>query len=448
MSSTASIPLAPGCVPVLGHAPALLHNPLAFLASLPGHGDLLRIRAGTGTVVMVCDPVLTRQVLADDRTFDKGGPVLNRAREMAGDGLGTCPHERHRRLRRLCQPSFRHDRFPAYAAAVTASVDATARSWHDGQIIDPRPETHGAMARAAVETLVGNTLPPRVVQQAADDLTALNAGILRGAVTPPLFKRIPTPGNRRFQHARTHLQRTFGDIITARRADGTDHGDLLSSLLQAVIPEAAHDSRVLTDDELVDQLLTFFFSGTETTADTLSWALHLLARHPEIADRLHSEADSLPAGTSLLPTSLPALQETGRVVRETLRLYPPAWLTTRTVTKDSELGGHSIPAGTALALSPYLIHHRPDLYREPDRFVPDRWRTVKPDRTTYIPFGSGARTCIAEHFALGDITLALTAFTTRWRLTPATKRPVRTRAFATLRPRGLLRVIAREKACR
>ncbi|EFG03563.1 Cytochrome P450 (plasmid) [Streptomyces clavuligerus] len=135
---------------------------------------------------------------------------------------------------------------------------------------------------------------------------------------------------------------------------------------------------------------------------------------------------------------LPALELTGRIIQETLRLYPSAWLFTRTVTTDTELGGHPLPARSTIMFSAYQIHRRADLYPHPDRFDPDRWLNApKPPPGTHLPFSSGPRKCIAETFALNETTLALATIATRWQLDPTPGPPVRPARHITLQPKKL-----------
>src|SRR5687768_17326638 len=121
---------APGAWPVFGHAPRLLRDPMAFLRSLPTHGDLVEVRIANQKIIVVCDPVLTRHLLTNDRTFDKGGPMFDRLREVLGNGIGGCPHADHRRQRRAVQPAFHPSRMPAYAVAMTTQSRLAADSWH------------------------------------------------------------------------------------------------------------------------------------------------------------------------------------------------------------------------------------------------------------------------------------------------------------------------------
>ncbi|GAA5188727.1 cytochrome P450 [Rugosimonospora acidiphila] len=428
---------APGALPVFGHVLPLLRDPLAFLASLPASGDLARIRIGPFSAVVVCDPELTRQVLRDDASFDKGGPLFDRAREIAGGGVATCPHGQHRRQRSLVQPAFHHDRIPGYAQTMTAQIAAVAGSWRDGQVLDIPAETLKITMGAGVETMFSGELPPTALRETLDDLATVFAGMYRRAIMPPAFNRLPTPANRRYHQARTRLRHTIDALIAERRAHPADRGDLLSALLTA--RDVDGDGGGLAEAEISDQVITFFLGGPESTANALAWALHLVAQHPHVEERLYAELDSVLAGA--LPTldHLPRLALTGRIITETLRLYPPLWMLTRVTTAPVQLGDHRLPANTTLVYSPYLLHHRGDLFEDPERFDPERWDgDHRPSRRgAFIPFGSGPRRCVGDQFGITMATLSLAAITARWRLQSLPSHPPRPTAALTLRPRGL-----------
>jgi cytochrome P450 len=174
-------------------------------------------------------------------------------------------------------------------------------------------------------------------------------------------------------------------------------------MLSARNPDG-NDQR-LSETEILDQVVNFFLGGTETTAYTVARALHLLAQHPDISARLHTELNTVLAGRPATHADLPQLEFTGQVISETLRLWPPGWMFTRIVTADSDLGDHHLPAGTTIIVSPYVLHHHPDLYEHPDRFDPGRWLPEAAQaipRHAYIPFGAGACKCIGDTFALVD----------------------------------------------
>ncbi|MFG2878963.1 cytochrome P450 [Streptomyces sp. NPDC048337] len=437
-----SIPVAPGALPVLGHALPLLRDPLRFLTRLPAHGDLVRIGLGPVPVVVVCDADLTDHVLRHDRIFDKGGPFFERAREVLGNGMGTCPYSVHRRQRRLLQPSFARERMPGYAEVMTQQISALTDTWRDGQILDVYSELLRHTSTVTTTTLFSDMVDDTTGRHAGDDVNTLTGGIFRRMLMPPPLDRLPTPGNRAFGHARARLHATLDGIIADRRRDITDRGDLLSALLAA----RDTDGRGLSDSDIADQIITFFGAGTETTASALAWALYLLDRHPRIADRLHHEVDTVLAGRPARHADMPHLTLTGRIITEVMRLYPPAWLLTRVVSEDTELGGRHLRAGTNLAYSAYALHRRGDLYRDPDCFDPDRWDPgrAQPARTALIPFGGGARKCIGDVFAVTEATLSLATISARWHLRTFSGGNVRPARAAVLHPRGLhMRATAR-----
>ncbi|MFS7871757.1 cytochrome P450 [Streptomyces asiaticus] len=436
-ATAASVPLAPRALPLLGHALPLLRDPLAFIMSLSGYREMVRVRLGPSTAMMICDPDLTRQVFLNDRVFDKGGPIYDRIREVIGDGLSTCPYPLHRRQRRLCQPSFHPTRLAGYGAVFARAAEVKAASWRDGDVLDITQEMMTLTTRATMETMFSGSLPAETMRRALADTSTIVTAFFRRMMTPALLRRVPTPRKRRYDQARDRLSATIAEIIAERRADPTDHADLLSTLVAAVDEESQDGQKQLSDTELADEALTFFLGGMETTAITLAWALHLLATNPDVQHRLQAETDQVLAGGKVDPAHLPSLDLAARVVTETLRLYPPAWMMTRAVRQDTELGGVRLKGGSTIVLSPYLLHRRADLYPEPDRFDPDRWLGGQPDRAAYIPFGAGARKCIGDQFALTEAILALTAIVARWELTPVGDQPFEPKVETSLSSRGL-----------
>ena len=430
---------APGALPLLGHTLALLRDPLRFLSSLPEHGDLVRVRLGPINAIVVCDPELTRQVLLDPRTFEKGGPLFDKAGEVLGNGLVNCPYGEHRRQRSLTQPAFHQARLPGYARTMADQCDAVTVPWRDGQVIHALPEMMGLTIGVSAATMFGTALPAVALNQILDDFAVVIDGIYVHMLLPSAFDRLPTPGNRRYQRARARLRHTIGQVIDGYRADGADHGDLLSMLV------AARDTgQSLSDAEIADQALTFLFGGTETTAALLTSALYLLARHPGIQRQLQHEVHTVLAGATPGYADLPRLELTGRILMETLRLYPPAWIITRTTTTDTRLGRHFIPAGTVIAYSPYLIHHRADLHADPDDFDPGRWSSPRA-RDAFIPFGAGARKCIGDMFAITEATLVLACIARHWQVDFVPGMKVSPEPRATLAARRMrLRVTARK----
>ncbi|GII95959.1 cytochrome P450 [Sinosporangium siamense] len=444
------IPRASGGLPLIGHSLRLLRDPLPLLDSLSAYGNLVSVRVGPLDLIFICDPALARRVQLDDRTFDKGGALWRRIRETLGDGLLTCPHSRHRRQRRLTQPAFNSPRMPGYAKTIGDETAALLATWHNGRLVDVVAETTELSMRIALATMFSTGLPPESRDHFIADLDVLLQGAYRRSLTPPAITRLPTPGNRRYLQAGERMRHMLETIVAERRARGGDRGDLLSALLAARDEEAdpaVGESARLSDGEVIDQVVTFFTAGSETTAGIVQWALHELTKAPEVAERVRAEVDEVLAGAPAGIEHLPRLAETGRVVSEILRLYPPGWFVMRQVTADIDLGGHRLPAGSTLVVSSYVIHNRADLYENPRHFDPARWLDPgrsSPQNDAYFPFGMGARKCIGDQFGRLSSTLMLADIMAKWRLEAVPEHPVRLEAGLTLRPAGLkLRAIAR-----
>ncbi|UAK32437.1 cytochrome P450 [Nocardia asteroides] len=445
-SAAPVIPTAPGALPLIGHSLALLRQPWTFLESLSAlDSGLVRVRIGPmATAVVVCDPVLTQQVLRNDRVFDKGGPLFEVARHVVGDNVITASHDAHRRQRRLIQPAFHRGRLPGYVTAMSREIDAVTDRWRDGETIDVLSEMLHITLRSFLAAMFSESLTPAALDHALSDVTTIVAGLYRQVLLPRPLDKLPTRRNLRYHRARAGLRRLVDRIVDKRLDEGADHGDLLSSLI------AAHGGAARCDrDSLHDQLTAFFIAGSETTASALAWALYLLSRHPTTWRAVQLEADRVSLDGHMRYGHASELTTTRRVLAETLRLYPPGWLFTRTVTTETLLGGYRLAPGTAVVYSPYLLHRLPTMFREPSRFDPDRWDADPglDDCPSYIPFGAGARRCAGEHFALAEATLTLATIARRWQLLPSSMRPVRPAVAMALRPRAFrLRVMARTHA--
>ncbi|KIZ16989.1 cytochrome P450 [Streptomyces natalensis] len=428
-------PVAPGRIPVVGHLVSLGRRPLEFLTSLPAHGDLVEIRLGTVRVLVVCHPDLMHQVLRDGKLFDKGGAFFEQMRRVTGNGLTTCEHQDHRRQRRLVHPAFAPDRLTGYATTISTQAGEVSRSWRDGQVIDAVASMNETTAQITAQILFGATLTREEVRDVHRCLTAVVRGIFRRMLIPATLRWIPTPGNRQLDRAITRLDQLALRIIAAYQRGGEDHGDMLSMLMSA----RDDQGDTLSDQEIRDQIITFLGAGTETTATLLAWTLHLLASHPEVEQRLHAEVDTVLGGRAATHADIPRLNYTRQVLTEALRIYPPVWLETRHVTRDTQLAGHAVPAGTILLLNQYLIHHRADLFANPDQFDPDRWLPGQADlpRGAFTPFGGGARKCIGDDIAMLTATLVLVAIVGRCRLVTVPGLEVRPLPRACLRPHSL-----------
>jgi cytochrome P450 len=437
---------APGGRPFLGHVAALQRHPLEFLDSLPAHGDLVEIRLGSRPAFVICHPDLARQVLTDFRTFDRAGLIYDRVRVAMGSGLATVGYSGHRRQRLIMQPAFRHAHLRGYVAVMRDEIAARLSKWRDGDSVDMVEEMFTLTTTVALRALFSS----RISARDGDDLrTALDV-FLRGVYTRaalPLAGRLPTRCNRRYAKSLARWRGQVRDLIDSYRQAGVEHDDLMSRLL------AARDDQqqAMTDEELSDQVAVLLLAGGETTSAAVVWSLHLLTEHPDVLAALHAETDAVLSGGVAGWDHLARLDLTARIVQEALRLYPPAWVLPRTCVRETRLAGKTLPAGTIVLFSPYILHRRSAAYHQPHRFDPGRWLAPAEDRgpprsASFLPFGAGATKCIGEEFGVAEATLALASITAQWDLCVASGSTMSPAARAVLVPKAFRVRLSRRSA--
>jgi cytochrome P450 len=416
---------APGAIPVLGHALPLWRHPLRLLENLPPDADLVEIRIGPKRAYLAHQPELAQQLLADSRTFDKGGPLFEKARLLVGDGLVSSAWQPHRRQRRMLQPAFHPSRVPGYIALMGEEVEAELSSWRPGEPLDVSEVMHGLTLKITARTMFATTAGSKAIDEVAYCMPVIMRGVYKRMMAPiGLMEKLPTPHNRDFERVRVRMRELIGETVAAYRASGAaDTGDLMSILVNTRDEETGEG---LSDQEIHDQVMTLLIGGTETTGNTMAWAFHTLATHPEIEERLHAELDSVLDGRVPGFQDLHSLSYTARVITETLRMYPPAWLLTRTTTRETELAGRRLEPGTIVLYSPYALGHNPETYTDPHIFDPDRWlpeRAASLPRVANLPFGGGSRKCIGDSLGTAETTITLAGIASRWRLrtVPGTK---------------------------
>ncbi|MGW4913265.1 cytochrome P450 [Streptomyces sp. NPDC004270] len=435
-STVKDVPLAPGAIRLLGHGPRLLRDPLDWLLECGQARPVLRLRLGPRPAYLVCRPELVHDMLVGQvNSFDKGGPLFDRGRELFGNGVASVRHADHSRQRRLMQPAFTPPRIDSYGEVIREESEAVTGRWQGGQEIDVLPELTSLTMRIVCRTLLP-TIDERDAERLCNDFQILLAGTLtRTAIPFAWIHRLPTPANRRYNRARADAWALADHVVATARTQSTPGG-----LLHALIAAGAADPQdAFSDEELRDQVIALFLGGSETTAATLAWLLHLLTLHPHVTERLQAELDEVLAGELAGPDTFPRLRYTRAVLLETMRVYPVATLLTRASTTDVDLGGHRFPAGTDFFYSAYLLHHDPTVFPSPDRFDPDRWTSPADPaaRRAYIPFGAGKRKCIGDSFGLAEATIILSAVASRWHLTPAPGNRVRPQLHGSLTPAGL-----------
>ncbi|MBB1255454.1 cytochrome P450 [Streptomyces sp. OF3] len=414
-----SVPRAPGRLPLLGHVLRLWRDPLGFLSSLRDHGEIVRVDLGTMPMYVVTTPELVREVtVTQARSFEKGR-FFDRLRPLAGNGLANSDGELHRRNRRLIQPMFHPTRIARYSAVMSANAAAMSDRWREGQEIELEEE----MARYAVETLAETLFSTDIGRPAVEavrtNLPIVLKNLLLRAASPKALDRLPIRANRDFDEAAANLRRVIDEVVATARSTGhgDSHNDLLALLLAAQDSETGES---LTDVEVRDELSTLLFAGAETTAATLAWTLHELARHRDVEEQVVAEIRDVVGDRPVTIEDVPKLEAIRRVLDEVVRLHGVTMLMRR-ATAPVTLGGVDLPVGAEVAFSLYALHRDERTYRDAHRFDPDRWlpaRRAEIPREAYVPFGAGNRKCIGDAFMWTEATIALATWLARWRFEP------------------------------
>jgi cytochrome P450 len=439
-------PTPSGAEPVLGHIREGTSDPLAaFLRWHREMGDVFRLNLFGVTAHVFAHPSQVRYVLHEHpRKYVK---PLNGRRALSGilgNGLLVSDGDFWLRQRRIAQPAFHKARIEGFAERMAIAAEDLAREWEGraGQVFDVSRDMMRLTLRAVQETLLGIDASSTDFDRVSDSVDyineATNIRIRRGLLSMP---GVPTRANREFERHRSVLDEIVHRMIRERRVSGARGEDLLSMLLESVDEETGER---MNDQQVRDEVMTIFLAGHETTANALSWAFYLLARHPEHARRVASEAREVLGDRRATAADAQKLTYTRMVLQETMRLYPPAWLLARAPNEDDELDGYHIPARSRVFVLPWLTHRHPDVWPEPERFDPERFRDPKAiDRFAYFPFGGGPRICIGQGFALLEGTLMLATLARRFHLDLVDDAVVEPLPLITLRPRGGLHVIAR-----
>ncbi len=419
---------------IYGNMPLAGSDPLnAFLGWAREFGDIFYYRALWLHVYFLNDPELIETVLIrNSQNFLKDRVVQN-SRWFFGKGLLTNEGESWLRQRRLSQPAFHRDRVASYATIMTSYTEQMLATWKDGESRDIHQDMMRLTLQIVVRCLFGVEAEETGTISSAMNFLMRNTTGLR-MLMPPAARFLPTPTMIALRRAVRQLDETVFRIIATHRASRADSGDLLAMLMNA----RDEDGSGMSDKQLRDEVLTFLLAGHETTALALSWTWHLLAQNPSAEEKLHQELDRVLQGRSPQLADLPALPYTERVIKESMRLYPPAWSLARTVIADFELRGYTIPAGANVVMSQWIMHRNPKYFSDPDQFNPDRWldpALQKLPRFVYFPFGGGPRQCIGNTFAAMEAALLLATIAQRFQLRSVPGHSVIPVPSFTLRPK-------------
>ena len=438
----AAIPQGPRGGRLMGNMREFNSDALAFVERCAREfGDVVPTRFLYVPALFLFHPDHVEYVLtAGNKNFIKAAslrsPFFHR---LVGKGLVTSEGEFWRRQRRLAQPAFHHQRIDSYARTMVEYAGRMLSNWEDGQTLDVHEEMMMLTQAVVAQTLFGAD-----VSGGSREMGRALSNIVRPFASQATLKwildnRLPTPAHLRFNRDVRRIDRFVYRLIEERRASRTDTGDLLSMLLAA----QDEDGSGMTDKQLRDELMTIFLAGHETTAVALTWAWYLLAQNPEAEGRLAEELEEVLGGRAPTVEDLPRLRYAEWVVKESMRLYPPAWTVGRECVRECEVGGFRVPVGMQVFGFQWVIQRDPRWFAEPLAFRPERWgeeSITRIPRYAYFPFGGGPRLCIGNYFATMEAVLVLSTVARRFRLRLAPGREVEVLPALSLRPKHGLKV--------
>lgn len=377
------------------------------------YGDLVYLPAPFGLaqyLVYHPDHIHAILVKQSDR-LEKPEIIKKIIRSSFGDGLLFSEGAKWKRQRKLIQPAFHHGRVGRYAERMVMFTEAMLNTWKDQEIRQIDADLHALTLKIVVDALFKTDISGDT-EQIAMGMKLLGDALQKQSSSPILAllpESLPLPLMRQKRHAVALINPIIYRLIRERGSRGEDLGDLLSVLLFAKDSESGAS---MSEEQLRDELMTMFIAGHETTATTLSWALIELANHPAAAQLFETELATVLHGREPELADLDHLPFTQAIIKETLRLYPPAFLIIRRALADLDLGdGNVIPKGAIMQINQYATQRDPRWFSEPDSFRPERWLDAEFEKNlpkgAYFPFGAGSRICVGNGFALMEAPLVL-----------------------------------------
>jgi len=387
-------------------------------------------------------------LVKNNRNFIKSR-YFRRELSFLGQGLLNSEGELWRRQRRLAQPAFHKRRVGAYGEAMVSHAERMLARWRDGEVRDVHQEMRRLTLGIVAEVLFGAGRDK--ADEVGEVLGWLDKHTNRleeqgsAMVLRFLLGNFPTPTNLRFRKGIGRLDEIIYGLIEERRENAKDTGDLLSMLLRFRDEAGTR----MTDKQLRDEVITLLLAGHETTALALSWSWYLLSQHPEVEAKLLEELQEVLGDRTPMVEDLPHLPYAEMVIKESMRLYPPAWGVSREAIEECEIGGYRLPAGTQLLIVLWAMHRDPRNFQDPEAFNPARWEgglAKKVPRYAYLPFGAGPRICIGGSFAITEAILLLATIARDFQLelVPEQRRVI-PQPSTTLRPRGGIRMYLRKR---
>ncbi len=402
---TRTEPRVPGPkgLPLVGVLPKFAKNPLGYITHLSRtYGDVVEL--GWRKNYLLTHPDAIERVLLTDGDHFIKDEVTRALSGGLGDGLLTSHGETWKRSRKIVAPALKRSRIASYADSMVAATDKYVETLTTGE----RRDIHRDLMHLTLDIVAATLFGADVHEDAEKIGHALEALMEEFILSARTWRRlvpdwIPTGSKLRSRSHVADIDATLYGIIARRREQGLGE-DLLSLLLGATTEDGEH----LDDAQLRNEAITLFVAGHETTALSIGYAIYLVSRHPEVEARLRAELEDVLSGRLPGADDTHALPWTTAIVKEAMRLYPPAWTVGRESIKPWSLGTYDFPVGSQFVLPQWVVHRDPRFWDKPGCFAPERFLNGEPShRFAYYPFGGGGRICVGNHFAMMEMVLVL-----------------------------------------
>ena len=413
MTSSTALPPGPR-LPAVIQGLRFVTRPVGFFEDCRRRfGDPFTVRMPVGgPVVLFSDPAAVREIFTgDDEALHAGEANVILRGIVGANSLLLLDGARHMAERRMMMPPFHGERMLAYGAVMREVTEESVARWPIGRPFPALAETQAITLDVIVRTVFGVVDAERRAL-----LTDRLRRFMTIAVNPLLlWPRLqvdlgPWSPWGRFLRLRRGIDALLDEEIACRRDARAAPADDVLSLLLAARDE---DGRPMPDGALRDELMTLLLAGHETTATALAWTLHRILTEPGVLPRLREELDRVTGGRPLEPGEVGRLEYLDGVVKETLRLNPVIPDVMRVLTRPTRIGGRELPAGVGVAPNIYAAHRRPDVWRDPERFDPERFIGARTSPYAFFPFGGGVRRCLGMAFALYELRVVLATILAR-----------------------------------
>lgn len=412
----------------------VVQSPLeTMMESFDRFGESYSVAHGLrGRMILTQDPEFIDYVLRrNQKNYYKSKMVTEQLGRFIGNGLLTSNGAYWMRQRRLIQPGFHPQKVQALYGIMKQTIDNFLEKLPTGQLVDVYPLMNRLALEVVINTLFDIDLPADKVNEIGRIISEIQEFVITDIRQPYKSWWFELSGRVRKNKVKAvRLRNILRTVIRERQGGGKKYNDLLDMLLDARYEDTGE---AMTEEQVLDEILILFIAGHETTGNALTWTLYLLSRHGNELEALRSVTNGLSIAETVTHPRL------GAVINESMRLYPPAWISDRVSLEDDSFGGFSFPKNTVIGLFYFGLHRSKAHWTEPLSFSPDRF--LAPDREKekgkiFFPFGGGPRLCIGNNFAVAEMALFIQAFIHRFELLPTTVSP-QMRALVTLRPKGV-----------